>query len=101
ALAFTACGGGGDGTSSATSDGGAGQNPVGDLGLVSAYCLYGANSQAQMKACEKRTTPAQVRSADDEAARWARGELKTCGKGAGELCLYYRPSDRQTEREAP
>lgn len=108
ALGLAACGGDG-GSSGATgtapasgSPGGAQAGKVRDVGLVAAYCLYGSDTKGQMLACEAKTTPAQVRSADDEAARWARGELQECSKSAGELCRYYRETpESQTAGETP
>lgn len=88
ALALAACGGDGGSSASTTSNGQTGK--VRDVGLVPAYCLYRSDTKAQMIACEAQTEAADVQSTDGEAARWARGELRDCGKTAGELCRYYR-----------
>jgi hypothetical protein len=107
ALGLAACGGDGgssNGTGSATRTGheSEAQRGVRDVGLVTAYCLYGSDSKEQVLACEAQATAAQVRSADDEAARWARGELQACGKNAGELCQYYREMpESQSAGDAP
>jgi len=88
ALAVAACGG--DGGSSTGTASNAQTGTVRDVGLVPAYCLYRSDTKAQMLACEAQTEAAHVQSTDSDAARWARGELQSCGKTAGELCRYYR-----------
>ena len=97
ALGLAACGGG---TTSSSGMDEAKAGKVREIGLVDAYCLYRSDTKAQMLACGARTNAAQVQAADDEAARWARGELQACGKNAGELCQYYRePAESQVEGE--
>jgi hypothetical protein len=56
--------------------------------LVARYCLYGAVSRAQLKGCVTNVSPETVASYSTPAARYARGDLISCGPSAGSFCTF-------------
>jgi hypothetical protein len=84
-------------------DDGSGDSSAGvrDAKLVGAYCLYGSDTKAELLRCEARTQASDVRSRDDDAARYARRELRRCRETAGDLCgpLYRGIVEARIERE--
>jgi hypothetical protein len=53
---------------------------------VSAYCHYGAVSEAQLNGCIDHVGTEQIDRLDTNAARYARGELDECLADAGPFC---------------
>lgn len=54
--------------------------------LVSLYCLYGSQSEAQFDGCIHHVSASYVAHAHTPAARFARAEPLVCGPGSGPRC---------------
>jgi hypothetical protein len=70
--------------------------------LVAGYCLYRTSVVPAFERCLDRTVPATVRSAESNAAQYARHEQRSCEEDAGELCgpLYREIVETRAEEEA-
>lgn len=53
---------------------------------VRPYCMYGAQSQAQLDGCMGRVTADDINRLDTQAARFARGDTSECLDDAGPFC---------------
>jgi hypothetical protein len=54
--------------------------------MVTAYCRYGAVSQAQLDGCIDHVTEADVRSRQTHASQYAFGDLDRCLADSGPFC---------------
>jgi hypothetical protein len=85
-------------------DSGAGEpSPeVANRKLVASYCLYRTSAVPAFERCLDRVAPANVRSAENHAAQYARHELRRCEEDAGALCgpLYREVVETRAEEEA-
>lgn len=64
-----------------------------DPDQVTAYCSYGAVSQAQLDGCVEHVSSDDIDALDTEAARYARGERDGCGPQSGPFCQDAGTSD--------
>ena len=54
--------------------------------MVDRYCMYGAESEAQLEGCKKHVTVQEVRRLETNAAYFAKGELHECLPDSGPFC---------------
>lgn len=57
-----------------------------DAPATTAYCEYGALSEAQLQGCIDHVTVDDFDRLNTNAARYARGELDKCRRDAGPFC---------------
>jgi hypothetical protein len=58
--------------------------------LVANYCEYKASTWSGVAGCIHDADAAQIQRGNSNAARWARGDLKTCLPDAGRFCVRGR-----------
>lgn len=68
--------------------------------LVFDYCLYGAQSHAQLRGCVEHVTAEEVEQRDSNAARWAR-EGGDCRADAGPFCQRALDAERDDYCSTP
>jgi hypothetical protein len=102
ALALGGCGGSDDtaqpaeGGSDKSRRGGGPSDPelaAAEAYVVERYCLYGAASRAQLKACLQHVTIGYVRRQDTNASAYGFYNLRRCLADAGPFCTKSPPPD--------
>jgi hypothetical protein len=58
--------------------------------LIANYCEYTAATWAQIRGCIAHADPVQIKRAQTNPARYARGELASCLSDAGRFCTLGR-----------